>query len=71
MNIKDLRDSLLNSFNELQNGELDHKQAKEQTNMAGKIISSAKIELDYNKFQGDNKKIDFLEVDDDDGGEKD
>lgn len=66
MNIKDLRDSLLESFNQLKSGEIEHKQAKELTNMSGKIINSAKLEMDYNNYTGDKKKIEFLEVDSED-----
>ncbi len=64
MNIKDLRDSLLESFDQLKNGNLKTKEAKELTNMSGKIILSAKVELDYNKFMKLERKIDFLEVED-------
>ena len=62
MNIKDLRDSLIESFGELKEGKLKPKEAKEQTNMAGKIIMSAKVELDYNKFMKTERVIDFLDV---------
>jgi hypothetical protein len=62
MNIKDLRDQLLQSFSDLQSGKLKTKDAKELTNMSGKIILSAKVELDYNKFMKLGRKIDFLDV---------
>lgn len=62
MNIKDLRDSLLESFDQLKKGNLKSKEAKELTNMSGKIILSAKVELDYNKFMKLGRKIDFLDV---------
>lgn len=62
MNIKDLRDSLLESFEQLKSGKLKTKDAKELTNMSGKIILSAKTELDYNKFMKSRRKIDFLDV---------
>lgn len=65
MNIKDLRDSLLESFEALKEGKLKTKEAKEITNMSGKIILSAKVELDYNKFMKLGRKIDFLDVSDD------
>ena len=64
MNIKDLRDSLIDSFEQLKTGKLKTKEAKEQTNMAGKIIMSAKVELDYNKYMKVEKPIDFLDVND-------
>ena len=62
MNIKDLRDSLVESFGELKQGKLKSKDAKELTNLAGKIIMSAKTELDYNKYMKTKKKIDFFET---------
>lgn len=63
MNIKDLRDSLVESFGELKQGKLKSKDAKELTNLAGKIIMSAKTELDYNKYMKKEKTIDFFETD--------
>lgn len=66
MNIKDLRDQLLQSFSDLQSGKLKTKDAKELTNLSGKIILSAKVELDYNKFMKLGRKIDFLNVKDED-----
>jgi hypothetical protein len=62
MNIKDLRDSLLESLEQLKTGKLKVKDAKEITNISGKIILSAKVELDYNKFLNLKRKIDFLDV---------
>lgn len=69
MNIKDLRDSLLESFDQLKAGKLKTKEAKELTNMSGKIILSAKVELDYNKFMKLERKIDFLDVEEESGDE--
>lgn len=63
MNIQTLRESLIESFADLKSAKLAPKEAKELTNLAGKIILSAKTELDYNKFTNNNKKIDFLETD--------
>lgn len=65
MNIKDLRESLVESFEQLKTGKLKPKEAKELTNMAGKIIISAKTELDYNKYIKSERKIDFLDVKED------
>lgn len=64
-NIKDLRDSLLDSFEQLKSGNLKTKDAKELTNLSGKIILSAKVELDYNKFMKLDRKIGFLDVETD------
>ncbi len=62
MNVKDLRDSLIQSFQDLKTGKLKTKEAKELTNLAGKIILSAKTELDYNKYTKNGREIEFLDV---------
>ncbi|MCZ2339243.1 MAG: hypothetical protein LC127_13840 [Chitinophagales bacterium] len=61
-NVKELRDELINSFNDLKSGKIKAKDAKELTNISGKILMSAKIELDYNKYLDRKEVIDFLEV---------
>jgi len=61
-NIKTLRDDLLSSFEDLKSGKLKSKDAKELTNLAGKIILSAKVQLDYNKQIDSKRKIAFLDV---------
>lgn len=63
MNIEELRDSLLDSFMDLKSGRLKSKDAKEVTNLSGKIMMSAKIQSDYNKYMKYDKKINFLEID--------
>jgi len=37
------------------------REAKERANLAGKVLASAKLELEYNAYIKANKKIDFLE----------
>jgi len=61
-NVKELRDELIESFNDLKSGKIKAKDAKELTNISGKILMSAKIELDYNKYLDRKEVIDFLEV---------
>lgn len=61
-NIKELRDELIKSFNDLKSGKIKAKDAKELTNISGKILISAKIQLDYNKHLDRKEVIDFLEV---------
>jgi hypothetical protein len=61
-NVKELRDELIKSFNDLKSGKIKAKDAKELTNISGKILMSAKIELDYNKYLDRKEVIDFLEV---------
>ena len=60
-NIKDLRDELCDAFDKLTMGNLKKSEAKEIANMAGKIISSTKVEIDYAKLNKNGKVIDFLE----------
>lgn len=63
-NVKKLRDDLLQTYALLRSGEVGISEAKSVANMAGKIMSTAKTQLEYNKFAGDNnKKIQFLESD--------
>lgn len=59
-NITDLRNSLLSDYSAMKNNEMDLKKGKELANCAGKIISSLKVELEYNKLLGVKKEIDFL-----------
>lgn len=57
----DLRTDLVNVYNELRNGSINKGTAKEIANVAGKILSSAKTQLDYNKWVKNESKIDFFE----------
>jgi predicted nucleic acid-binding Zn-ribbon protein len=60
-NVKDLRDELIDVYNQLRDGELGIREVKERANMAGKIIASAKIQLEYNIYTKSGSKIEFLE----------
>lgn len=59
-NIKEVRKELCNAFNDLKSGELDTKRASELSNMAGKIINSLKVELEYASLKKTKPKIEFL-----------
>jgi hypothetical protein len=50
-------------FNQLKAGEIDLKQAKEMNNTAGKVIATAKIQLEYAAMTNTAPDIDFLNVD--------
>lgn len=64
-NIKDLRDEQIDAYNKLKAGKIGQSQAKELANVAGKILSSCKIQMEYNKMVGDQKKrIKFMNSDD-------
>ena len=58
--INEIRDSLIDVFNKLKSGELDAKEAVEINNTAGKIISSAKVQLAYHALRGESPNIAFL-----------
>lgn len=60
-NITDLRKSLADNYEALKNGTMDLKQGKELSNCAGKIISSLKVEIEYQNLTGNKNKIEFLE----------
>jgi hypothetical protein len=61
-NINDLRNSLLKNYNNVLTNKVSIEKSKEITSTAGKILGTLKVELDYNKIQGNKKKIKFLEV---------
>ncbi len=62
-NIKDLRSEQIEVYTQLKEGKIGQSQAKELANVAGKIMSSAKIQMEYNKMTGNKmSKIKFMEV---------
>ena len=65
-NNDDLRSDVINVYEELRQGKMTLREAKELTNTAGKIMSSAKIQLEYNIFMKAPRKIEFLEAKKDD-----
>ena len=58
-NIKDLRDDLIDCLNKLKSGEIGIREAKEHANVAGKIMTSAKLQMEYNAFTKSVNRIDF------------
>lgn len=58
--ITDIRNDLIDVFNGLRDGTLDAKEAVEINNTAGKIISSAKVQLAYHALRGESPNIPFL-----------
>lgn len=61
MNVKELRDDLINIYQELRNGKIGISEAKQLANVSGKVISTAKTQMEYNKMTGNSNKIKFLE----------
>ena len=60
--ITDIRNDLIDVFNGLRDGTLETKDAVEINNTAGKIISSAKVQLAYHALRGESPSIPFLEA---------
>jgi hypothetical protein len=61
-NIQDLRNCLLEIYEKLRSGKIGVREARENANVAGKIISTAKLQVEYNAYMKSQSKIDFLEV---------
>ena len=59
-NVTELRNELSRVFHELRAGTLEWKVAKELNNCAGKIINSAKVQLEYHSLRKDKPNITFL-----------
>lgn len=58
--INDLRNFILEEMNRLKNQESTPASANAAANLAGKVISSVKMELEYNKMVGATPSIPFL-----------
>jgi 2,3-bisphosphoglycerate-independent phosphoglycerate mutase len=57
----DLREEMILVFDDLRAGRIEKSQAKELSNVIGKILTSAKYEYEYNKMLGKKVTIDFFE----------
>jgi hypothetical protein len=60
-NVKDLRDSLIESFEGVKHENQPLNTAKQLANTAGRILGSVKLELEYNKSINVKKNIAFME----------
>ena len=60
-NVSELRSSLSKVYAELQSGDVNHHQARELAKIAGKMINSAKVQLDYQHLRGEIPQISFLD----------
>jgi len=61
-NIVELREDLLKVYTDLRAGDVGLNEAKQAANVAGKIMSTAKVQMEYNKMIQSKKRIAFLEV---------
>lgn len=58
--ITELRDDLLKVYDCLRAGTIESKDAKEINNTAGKVIASAKVQLEYAAVRNEKPEIEFL-----------
>lgn len=59
-NVTELRDQLSQVFYELRNNTVKHTDAAELANIAGKMINSAKVQLEYYALRKESPTIPFL-----------
>ena len=59
-NVNELRDQLATVFAGLQSGTIPHKDASELANLAGKMINSAKVQVEYYALRKEAPEIPFL-----------
>ena len=59
-NIKELRNMLIEAFEQTKAGTMDKGTSKQLANTAGKIIHTLRIELDYIVISGQQKDLTFL-----------
>ena len=63
-NANELRAALSKVFTDLQNGDIQAKDASELANIAGKMINSAKVQVEYYALRKESPEISFLRSDD-------
>lgn len=63
-NVNELRDHLSQVFTDLKSGAIKHTDAGELANLAGKMINSAKVQIEYYALRKESPKIKFLESSD-------
>jgi len=59
-NITQLRDDMIKAYQQLRDKQIGLAEVKELSNMAGKIVSNAKAQLEYNRYAGSKSEIKFL-----------
>lgn len=62
-NAKELRDELAQTFAQLKSGTIKPSEAAELANLAGKMIASAKVQVEYFALRKESPLIQFLEAD--------
>lgn len=59
-NVEQLRDELLDTLEGIKSGSIRVADAKERSNCAGKIINTAKLQLEYAALRKETPNIAFL-----------
>lgn len=62
-NVNELRAELANVFARLRAGEIKPGEAAELANLAGKMIGSAKVQVEYYALRKESPSIEFLKDD--------
>jgi hypothetical protein len=60
--VVELRKYLAEVFDELRSGDISANEASELANIAGKMINSAKVQMEYHALRKDEPNIKFLHV---------
>ena len=60
-NAEELRFELAQTFAQLKAGEIKPSEAAELANLAGKMIGSAKVQVEYYALRKEQPRIDWLE----------
>ena len=60
-NAEELRDELAQTFAQLKSGEIKPSEAAELANLAGKMIGSAKVQVEYYALRKEQPRIEWLE----------
>jgi len=63
-NVNELRERLSNIFQQLQNKSISTNEAAELANLAGKMIASAKVQIEYYSLRKESPVINFLKSED-------
>ena len=61
-NAEELRDELAQTFAQLKSGAIKPSEAAELANLAGKMIVSAKVQVEYFALRKESPRIKFLEA---------
>jgi hypothetical protein len=59
-NVEELRDFIAKELERVSQGDITPASANASANLAGKMLQSVKMELEYNKMVGANPNIGFL-----------